>query len=96
MPSLTRIVLLLLFGGVAVFLFIRATAGGGPLYYFLSAVFVGMAIASLQRSKGGPGQGGPGQSGRGQGGPGQRGRGPGGQGQGGRGPGGRNPREKGG
>ena len=33
----------------------RALAGGGPLYYFLSAVFLGMAYASMQRGKGGKG-----------------------------------------
>lgn len=54
-PSLARIALLLVFGGIAVFLFLRATAGGGPIYYFLSAVFVGMAIAALQRGRDGKG-----------------------------------------
>lgn len=58
MPSPTRLVLLLVFVGVAVYLFTRAMAGGGPLYYFLSAVFLGMAIAALQRGSGGRGQGG--------------------------------------
>ena len=53
--SLARIVLLLAFAGAAVFLFLRATAGGGPIYYFLSAVFIGMAIAAAQRGRDGKG-----------------------------------------
>lgn len=58
MPSPTRIVLMLVFAGGAVYLFSRAAAGGGPIYYFLSAVLLGMAIASLQRGQGGTGRGG--------------------------------------
>jgi len=34
------------------YLFWRATQGGGPLFYFLSAVGFGMGIASLQRKHG--------------------------------------------
>lgn len=50
--SPARILLLLLFAGVGVYLLTRALAGGGPLYYFLSAVFLGMAYAATQRDKG--------------------------------------------
>lgn len=53
MPTPARIVLLLIFAGLGVYLFTRAMAGGGPIYYFLSAVCIGIAIAALQR---GPGQ----------------------------------------
>ncbi len=53
--SPARVILLLLFGGAGVFLLTRALAGGGPLYYFLSAVFLGMAYASTQRGTGGKG-----------------------------------------
>lgn len=53
--SPARIILLLLFAGVGVYLLSRAMAGGGPLYYFLSAVCFGMAFASLQRDQGGKG-----------------------------------------
>jgi hypothetical protein len=37
------------------YLFWRAMQGGGPLFYFLSAVGFGMGIASLQRGPGGGG-----------------------------------------
>ena len=53
--SPARIILLLLFAGVGVFLLTRALSGGGPLYYFLSAVCLGMAYASTQRGGGGKG-----------------------------------------
>lgn len=55
MPTPIRLVLSLIFAGVGVYLFTRAMAGGGPIYYFLSAVGIGMAIAAFQRgpSKGG-------------------------------------------
>lgn len=39
----------MVFAGLGVYLFTRALAGGGPMYYFLSAVCLGMAIAALQR-----------------------------------------------
>lgn len=44
----TVIFLLIALGGGSYLLW-RALQGGGPLFYFLSAVAFGMAIASLQQ-----------------------------------------------
>ncbi len=52
----SRIVLAVVLAGVGALLFYRAAAlDGGPLLYFLSAVFIGMALAALQSGRRPPG-----------------------------------------
>lgn len=51
--------------GAGVVVFVRATQGGGPIYYFMAAVLLGMGFAAFQ---GGAGRGGGGPRGAGPGG----------------------------
>lgn len=48
---LSRIVLVVVLAAVGGLLLYRAAMGGGPLMYFLSAVFLGMAFAALQSGR---------------------------------------------
>ena len=48
-----RLVVALALAGAGVVVFVRATQGGGPIYYFVSAVLLGMGIAAFQGSRGG-------------------------------------------
>ena len=47
-----RALLVLALAVAAVVLFVRASGGGGPLYYFASAVCFGMAFAAFQAARG--------------------------------------------
>ncbi len=46
---MTRLLLPVVLVATGVVLLLRAFDGGGPLFYFLAAVFIGMGIAALQQ-----------------------------------------------
>ncbi len=52
---LSRILLVVVLAAVGGLLLYRATIGGGPIMYFLAAVFLGMAFAAMQRERRPPG-----------------------------------------
>jgi len=49
--DIPRALLVIALAAAGVVLFIRATGGGGPLYYFASAVCLGMAFAAFQAAR---------------------------------------------
>lgn len=53
-PTLLLVIALGVAGGVLLW---RAVSGGGPLYYFVSAVCFGMAIAAVQGRSSRPSKG---------------------------------------
>ena len=50
--DISRALLVLALAVAGVVLFVRASGGGGPLYYFASAVCLGMAFAAFQAARG--------------------------------------------
>lgn len=50
--DIPRALLVIALAVAGVVLFIRAAGGGGPLYYFGSAVCLGMAYAAFQAARG--------------------------------------------
>jgi len=52
--DIPKLLVVLVLGAAGAYLLVRATQGGGPIYYFISAVCLGMAVAAFQ-GRGGPG-----------------------------------------
>jgi len=50
--NVAKLLLVLVLGAAGVVILVRALQGGGPVYYFVSAICLGMALAALQ-SRGG-------------------------------------------